>query len=154
MAGDVGEGGKWLYYVVSRHRSACLSGTVSGRFGIDWALVSKTAGGPWVLAADDALERLSQRRRCAAPRLTSVGDAELFEQFRPSVVARQIELVAKQGRAMTTVLPPEATLENKGGEPDRRSAGTWTRSAAWTHFRFFRARLFDFVRFSREKLAE
>jgi hypothetical protein len=33
-----GSGGKWLYSVVSGHRSACLSGAVSGRLGTDWAL--------------------------------------------------------------------------------------------------------------------
>jgi hypothetical protein len=35
-----GSGGKWLYSVVSGHRSACLSGAVSGRLGTDWALRS------------------------------------------------------------------------------------------------------------------
>jgi hypothetical protein len=73
------------------------------------------------------------------------------------VVVRQVELVAKQSGSVTTVLPPEATLENEGGEPDWWSAGTWTGSAARTHFRARKfpkfLGVFDSVRFFREKLA-
>jgi len=33
-----GSGAKWLRYVVSGYRPACLSGAVWGRLGTDWAL--------------------------------------------------------------------------------------------------------------------
>jgi hypothetical protein len=69
------------------------------------------------------------------------------------VVGRQIEFVTEQSGSMATVLPAEATLENKGGESDRRSAGAWTESAAWAHFSGFVFSGFDSVRFFREKLA-
>jgi hypothetical protein len=66
------------------------------------------------------------------------------------VVAGQVELVAEQSGAVTTVPPVEATLKDENGQPDGRSAGAWAESAAWTHFGAYR---FEIVRFFREKLA-
>jgi hypothetical protein len=104
--------------VSGAHRFRDSHGCVS-RFSDAWGM-----SGARPISRGPRARNSEPATRLRLPTAASVRDAELLEQFGPRVVSRQVELVAEQSGSMTTVLPPEVTFENEGGEPDRWSAGT------------------------------